>query len=59
MPRGLEKLLMFLKQRGFLLLHTISGWIAFSPAAFAKNAIVSLVFDFFPPPQEDVSLAVP
>ena len=37
-----------IKQRGFLLLHTTSGSIAFSPAAFTKNAMVSLVYDFFP-----------
>ena len=49
MPWGLDKLLMFLKQRGFLLLQITSGSIAFSLAAFTKNAMVSLVFDFFPP----------
>ena len=49
MPWGLDKLLMFLKQRGFLLLHTTSGSIAFSPAAFTKNAMVSLAFHVLPP----------
>ena len=48
MSWGLDKLL-FLKQRGFLLLQITSGSIAFSPAAFPKNARVSLVFDIFPP----------
>ena len=49
MPWGLDKLLLFLSERGFLLLHTTSGLIAFSPAAFTKNAMISLVFEFFPP----------
>ena len=37
MPWGLDKRLMFLKQRGFLLHHTTSGSIAFSSAVFTKN----------------------
>ena len=49
MSWGLNKSLMFLKQRGFLLLHTTSGSIAFSPSAFTKNAMVSLAFYFFLP----------
>ena len=45
---GSGETLNVLKQCGFLLLTT-SGPIAFSRAAFTKNTMVSLVFDFLPP----------